>query len=187
MTEEQSIYDYLEWQRFNRNIIFFVEEITRYEIENPIMHLLEMEQKKDVAEITIYLNSPGGDAYAAFGLYDVIKHVQKSGIKIKIVCFGISASAAAMILLQAADERIATENVRFLLHEISRWAFFSHETTSELSDELNEMKILEDNIVSILVKKCDQAEKTVRALIKRKEVWFSAKEALKFGLIDKII
>lgn len=63
----------------------------------------------------------------------------------------------------------------------------SSESTSELEDEMKEMQILTTRIVKILAEKCKQTEDTVRKLIARKEVWFSADEALNFGLIDKII
>lgn len=180
----RTLYEELEYRNFDKNIIFFYNEITRYEIEIPIMNLLEMGRKSYIKPVIMYLQSPGGDAYGAFSLYDILNNIPN---KVEIVCTGLVASAAAMIVLQAANRRVATKNTRFLLHEIKRWAFMSSESTSELEDEMKEMQILTTRIVEILAKKCGQTEDAVRKLIARKEVWFSADEALNFGLIDKII
>lgn len=99
---------------------------------------------------------------------------------------GIAASAAAMIILQAGDRRTCTPSTRFLLHEPSRWTFYKSETLSNLVDEAQEMKAITNQIAKIMSEKTGHSIEELMNLISRKEVWMSAEEALKWGIIDKI-
>lgn len=137
----------------------------------------------DCSRVVIHLNSPGGHAYGAFAVHDAIKAIPKP---VTIIVEGWAASAASMIVLQAADKRMARPNARFLLHEIRRWAF-TEETTSQLEDEVKEMKAITDMVVDLLSRRCGKSKQSVRATIRRKEIWMSAKQALKWGLIDGIV
>ena len=178
--------EWLDYQNFDANVFWIDEDITQFNSDIWMPRLDEMERRSP-AVLTINLNSNGGDAYASFGLYDRIMELRDANIHVRIVGRGIVASAAAMIILQAANDRYATSNTRFLLHEIREWAFFSNDSTSELEDKVTEMHSLTDKIVNILAKRCDQSEKAVRELIARKEVWMSAEQALEWHLIDAII
>lgn len=138
-------------------------------------------------KITVMITSPGGGAYHALSLYDQLQRAANSGIEIIAIVDGIAASAAAMIVLQSANNRLAGKNARFLLHEVREWIFFSVETESSLEDKVVEMQAITNQIVDILSNRCNKSSDEIRSLIKRKEIWMSAKEAFSFGLIDKII
>ena len=182
----RTLSEWLAYCDFDANILWIGEDITHFECDTWMQQLSEF-QRRSPEVLTININSNGGDAYAAFGLYDMIMELRESGVFVKMIARGVAASAAAMILLQAADERLATPNTRFLLHEVHEWAFFSNDSTSELEDRVAEMQILTDKIVKILAEKCNQDEKIVRELIKRKEIWMNAEEAKEWRLIDEIL
>jgi ATP-dependent protease ClpP protease subunit len=73
-----------------------------------------------------------------------------------------------------------------LLHEVSTWGE-GMQRGSDLKDEAKEIDVLLEMIIKILSKRCNKSHEEVRKLIERKEVWFSAKEALEWGLVDRII
>ena len=178
--------DWLRHQELSKGIVRISESICEQSVTKALRELSVLERGK-VKAITLLISSPGGGAYPSFALYDKLMALRKKGTKITAIVEGWAASAAAMIILQAADFRYARPNARFLLHEIRRWVFFSVETTSDMEDQVEEMKAIERQIVKVLAKKCKKSQGDILRLIRRKEVWMSARESKTFGLIDKIL
>lgn len=136
--------------------------------------------------LNVLLISPGGCVYHAFALYDELRLLSSEGIQIIVTAYGMCASAAAMILLQAGDVRRATPSTSFLIHEIRRISA-GEERASEAADELKEMQRLTDMCVKLLSRRCNKTESVVRKVFERKEIWMPAVEAKDWGLIDEII
>jgi len=181
----RSFSDWLRYQNFLHSILRIDDDITTYTTREYLNEITEHRRRKP-SELTILLKSGGGNAYDSFALYDAIRELSDAGTTIKIITEGYAASAAAMIVLQAGDVRIATPHARFLLHEIRRWVFFGREKQSELEDEVAEMNKLTEEITKLLAERCNHSLEEVKTLINRKEVWMSAKDALEWGLIDEI-
>ena len=169
----------------NKGKINIIGAITSFDVDNWI-DVIDRAVEVGNKTITLHITSPGGEVYASYALYDHLRMVAKSGVKIEAVVNGYAASAAAAIVLQAADVRKCMPSARLLLHEVSRWAF-GPEKTSDLLDEAKELKVLTDMIVNTIAKKSKKSIKEVMKLIERKEVWFSAQEALEWGLVDEIV
>lgn len=184
-------------------IAFTYEKFLRYQelqqgiivIDTSIDELCTSDWLKEIAyvarqklpSLNLRICSPGGGSYYALALYDALQALQKQGCHIEAVVEGFAASAAAMIVLQGANIRRAQPNARFLLHEIRRWVFLAMEKTSELEDEIAEMKAVEAQILALLAKRCQKSLDDVKKLIERREVWMSAQEAKEWGLIDEIL
>lgn len=183
-----SLHDALRLDELKKGIFHFRSEIDPCYIEDFLLEIKDVRaHPEDYKEIIIRLSSPGGNAYHAFGFYDVLRELSFRGVHVKVIVEGMAASAAAMIVLQAADERLALPESSFLLHEPKRWIFFAHESKSNLEDEMREMKRITDKIVEILSFRCKKSKEEVNKLIERKEVWISAEQALSWGLIDNIL
>lgn len=179
--------DWLNYQELNQGIIRLDESIRE---SNVALLSREMAyiKRKQLPNVTLIINSPGGGAYYAFALYDALKDLTRDGTtKLTARVEGFAASAAAMIVLQAADVRQARPHARFLLHEARRWVFWAVERTSDLKDEVKEMEALTAQIIKVLSKRCGKTASEVEAFIERKEVWMSTSEALDWGLIDEVV
>jgi ATP-dependent protease ClpP protease subunit len=98
---------------------------------------------------------------------------------------GYAASAASMVVLQAADHRIIRPNARILLHEVSRWAF-GVERTSETEDSLNELRRVTHQIVAIIAARANRDVAEIEPLFHRREFWLSAQEAVDQSLADEV-
>ena len=144
-------------------------------------------KRRQLPEIRVVITSPGGGAYYSLAIFDALRDLSKSGCKVVAIAEGLVASAASMVILQAADWRISRPNARFLFHEVRRWVFFATERTSDLLDEVTEMKNVEMVILKLLANRCAKTYDEMQRLIERKEVWMSASEARDFGVIDEII
>lgn len=175
--------DYLAFLDLQRGIIrvpYSISEDTANRFRMEIDYIKSL----GLTDITVYISSPGGNAYDAFSMYDSLKSFDGN---VTAVVNGLAASAAAMIVLQAANYRKATTNSRFLLHEVSRWVFIAKEKVSQLEDEVAEMKKIEQTVVNMLSEKCNKSDEEIRKLIQRREIWMSASEAKDWGLIDEVI
>lgn len=182
-----SLYDHLEWERMKSGVIRFhdnLDESSVFDFSGNLDWICEHTSPIDTPVIRVVFSSDGGGVYPALGLYDSIK---RCGRDVEFLCTGLVASAAAMIVLQAATRRLAYPNTRFLLHEPSRWIFIGMERASDLKDQAAEMDRVIDIMVGILVNRCGKDPALVRSTIERKEAWMSAQEALDWGLIDEIV
>ena len=183
-----SLHDALRLDEIKKGIFHYRDEISSCYVEEFLLEIKDVRAHPEhYKEILIRLTSPGGNAYHAFGIYNILRELSSEGVNVKILVEGMAASAAAMIVLQGADERLSLPDSSFLLHEPKRWVFFASESKSNLEDEMMEMKRITDKIVEILSFRCKKSKEEVSKLIERKEVWMSVEEALKWNLIDAIV
>lgn len=140
--------------------------------------LLETENNDD---IKVFINSPGGDADAGFAIYDMMRFVKP---KIIAICTGVVASAAVIILLGAQKvNRYSMPNARILIHQPSTGI---HGTASDIQIEANEILKCREKINRLISLETGQGIGKVESDTKR-NFWMSAEEALKYGLVNKII
>jgi len=133
--------------------------------------------------IKVILNSVGGEVYHALLIYNTLTSLRKEGIRITIEVRGLAASMG-LIILQAGSERLTTKYTRFLMHEITTWAFGK---ASQVEEEAKEAKKVNDMLYEIISERTGKSIKVIAKKCKKKDVWMNADEALKYGLIDKIV
>lgn len=133
-------------------------------------------------ELTLIINSPGGDVHAAFALIDTIK---ASNIPIKTVGLGLIASAGFLIFIAGEKgKRILTPNTAILSHQYS-WG--SRGKEHELYAKVKEFELSTDRMITHYKKCIGMNEKKIReVLLPPQDVWLSANEALKLKICDKI-
>src|SRR5919106_312514 len=83
--------------------------------------LVFLEAEDPDREISLYINSPGGSAYAGMAIYDTMQYVKPD---VRTICIGMGMSAAAMILCGgAAGKRSALPNAKIIIHQGSEGVF----------------------------------------------------------------
>ena len=139
-----------------------------------------LQQQDPDGEITMFINSPGGEVDSGLALYDVMKGIS---CPIRTVCLGIAASMGAL-LFTAGDKREILPHGRVMIHDplISSTggsALHLQEVSRNLMETRRELcEILARHTGKTL----DEIyEKTVR------DCWFNAEEAVSFGLADRVI
>lgn len=177
-----NLQDYLEWLLLQERKIFFTDEVTNW-TARPLCAKLEYLGALSKDPITLILNTPGGYVYNGLLIYNTMKRLVASGIELTCEVRGMAASMGA-IILQAASKRVASNDTRFLIHEVSS---ISWGTTSQLQEEAEEVKKLNELLNGIISKKTGKSLGELTALEKKTDVWFSAQEALQFGLIDEVL
>lgn len=163
--------------------IFLDGDINSENCTDIIKALMLMDSQAHDKEITLYINSPGGDCENGLALYDAIRITRS---KVRTVCMGLCASMAAVIYL-AADKREILPHSRIMIHDPSFGnADFSGQKSKEIEKHLVGLNKMRDTLASII------AERTGKSLEEIYEVtqydsFYTAEEAVDFGLAHKII
>lgn len=173
--------DDLSLKLLKTRTILITDTITKTLAQKVISQLLLLEQEDQDAEIKMFINSPGGDADAGFAIYDMIKFVNPP---VKTICAGITASAAVIVLLASENKnRYSLPSARILIHQPSTGI---HGTASDIQIEAGEILKCREKINKLIAQETGQSFEKVENDTKR-NFWMSAEEAIKYGLVSKII
>lgn len=134
-------------------------------------------------EINIILNSVGGEVYHGLLIYNTLEDLKKKGLKINVEARGLCASMGVWVLM-GASTRTATKYTRFLLHET---ASFSYGKVSEMKEGVEELERLNDMLNEIVISRTKINAALLEKMTKKREWWLSATEALKYGIVDRIV
>ena len=177
---------YLRWDELKQGVLRINDEIREVTTSLWLREIQWLRENWDISKpIIVPITSPGGGVYYALALYDKFEGLVNNGYRIIMQVEGVAASAAA-VLLQAASHRTATRRSRILIHEVRRWSFMQ-QRFSDLQDETDEMRKLQDSITTILSNRSKKSVEEIKAVLERRETWMGAEEALKFGLIDEVV
>ena len=179
--KDKGMGDFLGKGLLDHRIIMVAKPVDREMAAAIVAQLLLLDAKDSKAPITVYVNSPGGDADSGFGIYDAMRMVKAP---VTTVCFGLAASAAVIIFVGARKgRRFTLANSRFLIHQPST---FSQGTASDLEITANEIIKTRDLYNQILADETGKSDKTILKDVSR-DFWLTAKEAVDYGLANKII
>ena len=162
-------------------IVFLGTEIDDGVANAVIAQLLFLESQDKEKDITMYINSPGGSVTAGLAIYDTMQYIQP---KVSTVCIGMAASMGAVLLAAgAAGKRFALPNAEMMIHQVLGGV---KGQASDIKIHAERILAVRENLNEILAKHTGQPVKTV-ALDTERDNFMTAKEAQKYGLIDKVI
>ena len=143
--------------------------------------ILFLESENPKKEISFYINSPGGIVWSGLAIYDTMQYVSS---KIMTICIGQAASAGSL-LLTAGEKgmRFSLPNSRIMVHQPSG-GFQGQVTDIEIQSE--EFTKTKKKLNEIYSKHTGKKLSEISSIMER-DKYFSADEAIKFGLIDKIV
>ena len=136
-----------------------------------------------LTNVTILLNSPGGDVIETLGLIDYLNTLNSDGIKTNIICRGSAMSAAALLLAAGTGVRAASKHSKIMVHQLSSFA------AGKLSDLKSNAKFaeqLEDDCNNIMAE-CTHKDKKWWEQNQQNDYFLTAEQALELGIIDKIV
>ena len=143
--------------------------------------LLHLESENPDKDISIYINSPGGDITALFAIYDTMQFVRPD---IGTICFGQAASAAAVLLAAGAKgKRLALPRARILLHQPYGQAMGQAVDIELAAKEIDRMRTMLEEMLA------DHTGQSIERIHKDTDRDFilSAQEAKEYGIIDEVI
>ena len=162
-------------------IVFLGQEVDDQIANLLIAEILYLDAQDPEKDIYLYINSPGGLAYAGMAIYDVMQHVQAD---VSTICVGMGMSAAAMVLAGgAAGKRFALPSAKIMIHQGSAGA---RGAPRDMEIHLREVLSMTRRMAEIIAHHCHQPLERVEQDIDR-DYFMTAEEARQYGLIDEII
>jgi ATP-dependent Clp protease protease subunit len=170
------------YSRLLRDRIVFLGSAINDQVANSVIaQLLFLENENSKKDILMYIQSPGGHVTAGLAIYDTMQYIKPDVVT---VCIGMAASMGAILLTGGAKgKRFALPNSEIMIHQ----------PLGGVEGQAADIKIHAEHIVAmrerlnkIIAKHTGQSLKQVEKDTDR-DRFLTAEEALKYGLIDKII
>jgi ATP-dependent Clp protease, protease subunit len=146
-----------------------------------IAQLLHLESEAPDRDISLYINSPGGDMTALFAIHDTMQYVAPD---VATICVGQAASAAAVLLAAGAKgKRAALPNARVLIHQPHGGA---QGQSTDLERAVTEIVEMRRRMLDILVEATGQPVERITLDIDRDYI-LRGEDAVAYGLIDHVV
>jgi ATP-dependent Clp protease, protease subunit len=162
-------------------IVFLGSAINDSVANTVIAQLLFLESENSSKDITLYIHSPGGHVTAGLAIYDTMQLIKPD---VSTVCVGMAASMGAILLAGGAkDKRFALPNAEIMIHQPLGG---TEGQATDIFIHAQHIIKTKERLNHILAKHTGQPLKTIEKDTDR-DFFMSSEEALKYGLIDKII
>ena len=162
-------------------IIFLGEEVNDVTAGLVVAQLLFLESEDPSKDINLYINSPGGSVVSGMAIYDTMQYVK---CDVSTICMGMAASMGAFLLAGGTKgKRYALPNAEIMIHQPSGGAQGQASDIKIVAEQILKTK---QKLNKILAENTNQPIEVIERDTER-DNYMSAKEALSYGIIDKVI
>ena len=168
-------------------VVFLRGEVNEALANSIVAQLLFLEMEDPDADISMYINSPGGSVTDGMAIFDTMRYIKP---KVRTVCLGMAASMGAFLLASGTKgKRFALPNAEIMIHQ----PLIAGGQGGGLSGQATDIKIHADHIIRTRAKMNRLlSEYTGQPLEKveqdtERDNFLSAQEAKEYGLIDEVI
>jgi len=144
--------------------------------------LVLLEQEDPKQGITVFINSPGGEIFSGFAIFDMLKFIE---CPITTVVTGFAASMGSVLSL-AADEgrRVAMPQAKIMIHQPMLMGYQGRAADCEI--QAKEILKTRDHLINLYSEQTGKDYEEIKQAIDR-DNWFTSEEAMEFGLRDRIV
>jgi ATP-dependent Clp protease protease subunit len=165
----------------NERIIFLGDAVDDQIANLVVAQLLHLESEDPDKDISLYINSPGGQIYAGLAIYDTMQFIKPD---VTTICFGMAMSMGSLLLAGGtAGKRLALPNSRILIHQPSGGY---QGQSADIEIHAQEILDLRRRMDEIYANHTGQPLEKVHDDMDR-DRYFKPAEAVEYGLIDRII
>ena len=170
------------YSRLLRERIIFLGTPVDDQMANSIVaQLLYLDSEDPEKDIQLYINSPGGSVYAGLAIYDTMKQIRPD---IVTICFGLAASMGAFLLSGGTKgKRMALPSSRIMIHQPLGGA---QGQAVDIAIQAQEILYIKKRLNNMLSEHTGKPFDTIAADTES-DFFMSSKEAVEYGLIDKVI
>ena len=162
-------------------IIFLGDEVNDQTANIVVAQLLHLAYEDPKADISLYINSPGGSVYDGIAIYDTMNFIAPD---VATYGIGLQASMGAFLLSSGAKgKRFALPHAKVMIHQPSSG---TRGKVTDMEIDLKESLGIKDLLAKILAKNTGQKLAKVKADMER-DYWMTAEEAKKYGLVDQVL
>ena len=161
--------------------MFLGEEVTRDSANLVIAQLLHLESQDPDKDISLYIDSPGGEVYAGLGILDTMNFIKPD---VSTICVGMACSMASVLLAAGAKgKRMCLPNSMVMIHQPSSGAQGQQTDIQIVADET---KWIREHLNELLASYTGQTKERINEDTER-DNYLRAQDALEYGLVDKVI
>ena len=165
----------------NERIVFLGRPIDDDVANLVIAQLLHLEAESSELDVSLYINSPGGDMTGLFAIHDTMAFLR---CDVSTICVGQAASAAAVLLAAGAKgKRYTLPNARVLIHQPHGGA---QGQSSDIEIQVREMVEMRERMVQILAEATGQSTERISADTDRDYI-LRGDAAVAYGIVDHVI
>ena len=147
-----------------------------------LSQLVLLEQEGDDQPVTVFINSPGGEIFSGFAIFDMLNFIS---CPVTTIVTGFAASMGSILSL-AADKgcRYAMPQAKIMIHQPLLMGYQGRATECEI--QAREILKTRDHLVKLYSEQTGKNHEEIKKALDR-DNWFTAEEALEYGLIDKVV
>lgn len=165
----------------NERIIFLGEEVNEHTANSVVAQLLHLAYVDPEADISLYINSPGGNVYDGMAIYDTMNFIKPD---VATYGIGLQASMGAFLLSSGAKgKRFCLPHAKVMIHQPSSG---TRGKVTDMEIDLKETLELKEMLAKIMAKNTGQKLSKVKTDMER-DYWMSPQEAVRYGLVDKVL
>ena len=165
----------------NERIIFLGEEVNEHTANSVVAQLLHLAYVDPEADISLYINSPGGSVYDGMAIYDTMNFIKPD---VATYGIGLQASMGAFLLSSGAKgKRFCLPHAKVMIHQPSSG---TRGKVTDMEIDLKETLEVKEMLAKIMAKNTSQKLSKVKADMER-DYWMSPQEAVRYGLVDKVL
>ncbi len=162
-------------------IIFLGEEVNEHTANIVVAQLLYLAYADSTADISLYINSPGGSVYDGMAIYDTMNFIKPD---VATYGIGLQASMGAFLLSSGTKgKRFALPHAKVMIHQPSSG---TRGKVTDMEIDLRESLEVKEMLAKILAKNTGQKLAKVKTDMER-DYWMTAAEAEQYGLIDEVL
>lgn len=162
-------------------VIFIVGQVEDHMANLVVAQMLFLESENPDKDIHLYINSPGGSVTAGMSIYDTMQFIKPS---VSTMCIGQACSMGAFLLNAGAEgKRFCLPNSRVMIHQPSGGA---QGQATDIQIQASNIQETKERLNRIMAKHSGQTYDQLAQDTER-DNFMSADEALKYGLIDKVL
>ena len=165
----------------NERIIFLGEDVNEHTANSVVAQLLHLAYVDPQADISLYINSPGGSVYDGMAIYDTMNFIKPD---VATYGIGLQASMGAFLLSSGAKgKRFCLPHAKVMIHQPSSG---THGKVTDMEIDMKETLEVKEMLAKIMAKNTGQKLTKVKSDMER-DYWMTPDEAVKYGLIDKVL
>ena len=180
--EESQDMDNLASKLLKSRTVVISQQVDAKLASKVLSQLVLLEQEGKDQDVTVFINSPGGEIFSGFAIFDMLNFIS---CPVTTIVTGFAASMGSILSLAAEKgSRYAMPQAKIMIHQPLLMGYQGRATECEI--QAREILKTRDHLVKLYSEQTGKSNEEIKKALDR-DNWFTAEEALKYGLIDKIV
>ena len=180
--EESQEMDNLASKLLKSRTVVISQQVDAKLTSKVLSQLVLLEQEGNDQPVTVFINSPGGEIFSGFAIFDMLNFIS---CPVTTIVTGFAASMGSILSLAAGKGcRYAMPQAKIMIHQPLLMGYQGRATECEI--QAREILKTRDHLVKLYAEQTGKNREEIKKALDR-DNWFTAEEALEYGLIDKVV